>query len=426
MNKIKTRHNYFAFLYLAAVVWMTFPMARVSLSRMPFFGYVVAILAMVLVTRRYFKEREFLVVGWYGLAVLLRFFMGSQAFPTLFSALYETFILLIPAILFYYFRKIDTNAPFVYTIIVFYTAIIIFESVMTYYIDQEYPGILRNLQAIRYDDIRDILIAQGLAPYSLPHALPTLMPGLILIIKDRTNKLLPRIVSLAFLIASLVIIWLSQATGPYLMTIFAVTLSLIVSPTSVKDNMKKLMFVSFFVLPFVLFPSFSGALLDGAKSFIPVDNDVYEKIIEIENNVEGEEGNGDIAFRGELLERTIQSIIENPIFGSPTKTYGNHNALIDRWAKLGLVGFIPLLIFLYLTISATYKVISERGRIYYVIGVMSALFMLLSKNQISWDQWFILFYFLPVLLILNYLSFGLKKHSKKIYERHVAQINKKL
>lgn len=409
MNGIKTRHNYFAFLYLAAVVWMSFPMARVMLSRMQFFGYIVAVFAMVLVTSKYFKEKEFCIVIWYGLAVLLRFLMGSHAFPTLFSALYETFILLIPAILFYYFRKIDTNAPFIYSIIIFYTAIIIFESVMTYRIDQEYPGVLRNLQAIRYDDIREALVARGMAPYSLPHALPTIMPALILIVKNRTNELLPRIVSLAFLIASLVIIWISQATGPYLMTIFAITLSLIVSSTSVRENLQKLMLVSFFVLPFVLFPSFSGALLDGAKSFIPDDNDVYEKIIEMEKTVEGEDSNGDITYRGELLGKTIQSIIENPIFGSPTKTYGNHNALIDRWAKLGLVGFIPLLIFLYLTISATYKVISERGRIYYVIGVMSALFMLLSKNQISWDQWFILFYLLPLLISLNYLPQGFKK-----------------
>ena len=409
MNGIKTRHNYFAFLYLAAVVWMSFPMARVMLSKIQFFGYIVAVFAMVLVTRSYFKEKDFLVVGWYGLAVLLRFFMGSQAFPTLFSALYETFILLIPAILFYYFRKIDTNAPFVYSIIIIYTTIIIFDSVMTYRIDQEYQGVLRNLQAIRYDDIRETLVARGMAPYSLPHALPTLMPALILIIKNRTNKLLPRIAFLAFLIASLVIIWISQATGPYLMTIFAVTLSLIVSSTSVRENMRKVMLVSFFVLPFVLFPSFSGALLDGAKSFIPDDNDVYEKIIEMEKTVEGEEGNGDIAYRGKLLEKTIQSIIENPIFGSPTKTYGNHNALIDRWAKLGLVGFIPLLIFLYLTIKGTYKIMPERGKIYYIIGIMTALFMLLSKNQISWDQWFMLFYLLPVLLTLNYMPDGFKR-----------------
>lgn len=404
-------HNILAYLYLAVVLWMSFPIARIYLSRMPFFGYIVAMVAIFFVANKYINTKAFYIAGIYGFAVLLRFYIGSEAFPSLFSCLYEVFILLIPAIMFYYFDKIERNLPFVYMTIILYMVLIVYETVMTYRIEQEFPGILRNLQATRYDEIRDSLIAHGLSTYSLPHALPTIMPALILIIKDNSNILITRIAATVFLVSSLVLVWISQAMGAYLMTIFASILSLLVSTTSVKKNIRKITAVSFVILPFVFLPSLSTALLDGAKSFLSKDNDVYEKVVEMERSNEVGGRGGDITYRGQLLKDTFESIIDNPLFGSSTRTYGNHNALIDRWAKLGLVGFIPLLIFLYLTIKTTYQAIPDKGKIYYIIGVLTAFIMLVSKNQMSWDQWFLLFYLLPITVTLNYIPFGFKKRS---------------
>ena len=398
----ENRKKWAAFLYIVPIFWMAFePSKTLPLFRIPFIGYIVAIAALIIVSNSYLKQKEFWLALMYGLVVFLNFWVGNVAFPSLFSVLYEVFRLMVPAAIFYYYSKVNRNKPFVNCVLLVYLFVLVFETIATYRLEQVYPGLMRNFQASRYEEDLTMFMKMGLAPYSLPHALPTLIPAIVLVIKDGKNNLIIRVLSLVFLAASLVIVYLSQATGAYLMTIFSLVLAFIVNSSGIRNNMTKLVIVSVLVLPFVLNPSFSDTAMDVAEMFVSEDSDVYEKIEEVRASNSGAETSGDIAYRGELLDKTLNTIIEHPLFGSRTKTYGNHNALLDRWAKLGFVGFLPLLMFLILTIKGTYKVIPEKGKIYYLIGVSAAVIMLLSKNQISWDQWFFLFYLLPVLIIEN-------------------------
>lgn len=390
-----------AFLYLVPIIWMAFePIKTQPFFRIPFIGYIVAIAALIIVSGRYIKGREFWLAVFYGFVVFMNFRVGNVAFPSLFSVLYEVFRLLIPAAIFYYYAN-NRNKPFVYSVMFAYLCIILYETVATYRLEQVYPGLMRNLASTRYDDDRALFMQMGLAPYSLAHALPTLIPALVLLIKDGRNILVFRLLSLVFLGSSLLIIYLSQATGAYLMAIFSLILALTVDSRGIRKNLRKLILVSVFVIPFAISPSLTDAALDVAEMVVSKESDVYEKIEEVRASNSGQESNGDIAYRVELLNNTLNTILDHPLLGSRTRTYGNHNALLDRWAKLGLVGFLPFLLFLIITIKKTYRIIPEIGKIYYVIGVSSAIIMLLSKNQISWDQWFLLFYMLPVLIIEN-------------------------
>lgn len=398
----ENRKKWTVFLYIVPIFWMAFePSKTLPLFRIPFIGYIVAIAALILVSNSYLKQKEFWLALMYGLVVFLNFWIGNVAFPSLFSVLYEVFRLMVPAAIFYYYSKVSRNKPFVNSVLLLYLFVLVFETIATYRLEQVYPGLMRNLHSSRYEDDLTMFMQMGLAPYSLPHALPTLIPAIVLVIKDGKNNLIIRVLTLVFLAASLVIVYLSQATGAYLMTIFSLVLAFIVNSSGIRNNMTKLVIVSVLALPFVLFPSFTDTAMDVAEMFVSEDSDVYEKIEEVRASNSGAETSGDIAYRGELLDKTLNTIIEHPLFGSRTKTYGNHNALLDRMAKLGLVGFLPLLMFLILTIKGTYKEIPEKGKIFYLIGVSAAVIMLLSKNQISWDQWFFLFYLLPVLIIEN-------------------------
>lgn len=399
---VENRKKWAAFLYIVPIFWMAFePSKTLPLFRIPFIGYIVAIAALIIVSNSYLKQKEFWLALMYGLVVFLNFWVGNVAFPSLFSVLYEVFRLMVPAAIFYYYSKVNRNKPFVNCVLLVYLFVIVFETIATYRLEQVFPGLMRNFHASRYEEDLTMFMQKGLVPYSLPHALPTLIPALVLVIKDSKNNLIIRVSSLVFLAASLVIVYLSQAAGAYLMTIFSLALAFIVNSRGVRKNLNKLVILSMFILPFVLVPSFTDTAMDVAEMFVSEDSDVYEKIEEVRTSNSGAETSGDIAYRGELLDKTLNTIIEHPLFGSRTKTYGNHNALLDRMAKLGLVGFLPLLMFLILTIKGTYKVIPEKGKIYYLIGVSAAVIMLLSKNQISWDQWFFLFYLLPVLIIEN-------------------------
>lgn len=406
---IKKIRRWIAFIYLVPIIWMAFEPSRVMpFFRIPFIGYIVAMVALVLVSNRYLMRNEFWLAFIYGFVVFLNFRVGNVAFPSFFSVLYEIFRLLVPAAIFFYYRN-NRNKLFVNVVLLSYIFIISFEALATYRLEQEFPGLMRNLSASRYDEERVFFMQMGLAPYSLPHALPTLLPAVILVLKDQNNRLIYRILSIVFLVASFIIIYLSQATGAYLMAVFSLVLAMIVDSRGVQNNIRKLVIVFSLVVPFAIIPSFTNAVLDIAEMVVSTESDVYEKIEEVRASNSGIDADGDIAYRGELLGKTIDTIIQHPLLGSRTKTYGNHNGLIDRWAKLGLVGFLPLLLFLTITIKNTYKIIPDKGKTYYVVGVISAIIMLSFKNQVSWDQWFLLFYLLPVLIIENYGYGGLKK-----------------
>lgn len=412
-SKKMKKKTWIAFLYLIPIIWMSFePSKNYPFFNIPFIGYIVAIFALLLVSTKYLMEREFWFAIIYGIVVFFNFWRGNEAFPSLFSVLYEVFRLMIPAALFFYFKSINQNKPLVYSIFVIYLFIIIYETIITYELEQINPGLMRNLGASKYDEDRDSFLLMGLTPYSLPHALPTVIPAIILLIKEKDNKFLYRIGGLLFLMASLVIIYLSQATGAYLMAIFALVASIIVNNNQdVKINTRKIIITAVIVLPLLMIPAFTDFILSRVESVISTDSDVYEKIEELKRSNAGMETEGDIAYRGELLNNTIEAIIQHPLLGSPTRTYGNHNALLDRWAKLGLVGFLPLILFLIYTIKKCYRILPEKGKIYYVIGVVTAIAMLFFKNQISWDQWFLLFYLLPVIICYNYMQNGFKKTS---------------
>ena len=113
----------------------------------------------------------------------------------------------------------------------------------------------------------------------------------------------------------------------------------------------------------------------------------------------GETGKATGDLGGRMDKYSISmSILEGSILiGSDMQT-GEHSAILDRLACLGLIGWIPYIIYIIKNTLKQNKLLPKKVSAYYIIGASTAILMLLSKNMSDWDTWFMYFCLLPVML----------------------------
>ena len=80
----------------------------------------------------------------------------------------------------------------------------------------------------------------------------------------------------------------------------------------------------------------------------------HSKIMDFEESiVYGDSSGTAVQGRGELYNMSFRAIFSNPIFGTNADIIGGHSTLLDHWACLGLLGFIPYVCFIYWQIKMT-------------------------------------------------------------------------
>ena len=162
-------------------------------------------------------------------------------------------------------------------------------------------------------------------------------------------------------------------------------------------------------MPFALNQDLQYKLLNAASDFVGQENLYMEKIDELKSSVSGTAYSGDIDYRGRLLEKTLNTIASYPILGTDKRTYGNHNALLDRWAEYGLVGFIPIICLIFVFVRDIARKIPPDLKSFYLLGIISNLVMMLTKSMFGWDQWFAFLVVLPIMI-----SFSSENKTKKL------------
>ena len=142
------------------------------------------------------------------------------------------------------------------------------------------------------------------------------------------------------------------------------------------------------------------AVIDFLRGFFEQESKIDDKLTELMYGITSESLSEVTGNRGNLLQQTFDAIIRNPLFGVNDKSYGNHNALLDRWACYGLVGFVPLLLFIYSSIKMALRIIPQKLQTYYIIGVISSLMMMITKNMMGWFQWLCFILILPLMFLV--------------------------
>ena len=155
------------------------------------------------------------------------------------------------------------------------------------------------------------------------------------------------------------------------------------------------------IIPLVLSQTAQIKMLE-AVSALTQNNSLLEiKRMDIEESIMYGEGQGGVAERQSLYKTSFDTFLENPIMGVNEKKYGGHSALLDRLAVLGLLGFIPLCLILYRTYTFTLRFLTIDSRVYYKMGFLMGIIMMLAKNMFGWALLFSMFFLLPILLILQ-------------------------
>lgn len=392
---------YLSFLLILVIICFSFyPTRALPIMRGGVTPYFVGIVLSVLCVPSFFKNRCSYYVLAYIFVVFLNHFLGNKALPTIGATLTESIGVYLPAVVFFLSM---TRKGDIYNKLLLYSFLIILGvfAYQSYQMDQMMPGIIRSVVHMEDESEVEVFLMLGLAPYALPHALPVLIPPCIMVIK-RPDKMYHRVIALAFLICIIILVYLSQSFGAFVLAFFTLLLSLLIREGGLKKNIKLLIISAFFVL-ILAGDTVQVTIIEFFRGFFDTGSKMYEKLTELLVGVlsEGEQAVSSVSGnRGNLLELTIRAILRNPLFGVNDLSYGRHNALLDRWACFGLLGFIPLILFIYNIIKQTIKKIPYNLQSYYLISVVSSLIMMSTKNMMGWYQWVCFILIMPLMFFV--------------------------
>lgn len=363
-----------------------------------------------------------------GIAVLspfnLKFYVSNAFFCLIFSIIimlfnvfsadtyysevtkvFSEFSMLIIVVMITKYAIQGKNKNFLKWCVMTFFFIVAIETTSTYIIDQQIPGALRALfsESLQTGEREEFLYPyyrMGLSNYKLPHVMPILIPPLVMGFREKTNSVVLRIWSLLFLLFSLELVWLSGVMTAFILAILFLFLSVYVS-FYMKPNLKVFFLFGLFFLPFAYSDDLTLYIIKNSQNLFSGNDFVYRKLLLLEENIYSYEAVGDVAERQNLYIMSLNEFFNN-IFIGTNNPMGNHSTFIDRLGTLGLVGFVPYILFFYIQIKTIRRYIPKSNRIYNDMGIAAGTLMMLLKDVDDWELYLTLFTITPLLVI--YLS----------------------
>lgn len=367
----------------------------------------------LLFTPSIWGNKYFLFLVLYSIIVFLNHVSGDEYFRAKETFLLEVVMLLFAVCSSFCFLQKSSGTDWVKPLTLTFFIIIGITTIGTIAADIISPGIVRTAALYSFYGDTSLLNRYyriGMSNYSLPHALPALIPPLVMGIKNREISLKRRIIPLLFLSAILVLIWLSRATTPIVLAVFALCLSVIVVPQN--NGFGRILFIILLlaiVLPFLfiddLFVSLLSRVIDVIQSTSDIENGVADRLIDIRESILAGDVEGDVEGRSDLYNISITSFFTSPIWGT-NSGFGGHSAILDRMASLGIIGVLPLIGLFSAHLQMVMPHLKKEAAVYYYIGLISGLLMLLLKNMMNLEMVIILLLYLPI------ITFGISSWSK--------------
>lgn len=409
INVTKGKSSIFACIYLLIIISLTYTAAQ----HFPILQYaMIFILAGLglpfVLASSFFSSRIF--IGWltYIIVVVFNVIIGDVLFENVRLLLYEMAYLFIPSsMLFYAFSKNDVLLQ--KRALILFAVILLLTTAATMYFTNLFPSVIKNARA--YEDSQhsgfyDDMYRFGLSNYMLPHALPCLAPALVLGIKNSTFSRGLKLLLWLLLLSLVAMAYMSGSFICLVLTIVGIILSIIVKQGKLKSNIGSI-YIIIFVVIVLQIPSVQHSLLDTLANNTSEDSDFYQKIEDLQKIESGSSEGTDFAIRQELYARSLSDGFSSLLIGTDGSSLGRHSSFLDRFGSLGLLGVIPLLIFVTSVVSYTLRFISSKYKVYYWIGFSLSAMMYLFKSCHSWEIWFTSLFVLPV--SIKYLTCSFTK-----------------
>ena len=349
---------------------------------------------------RFFSCKRVIVLFGYLIVLYLNAMSGDKYFSDKNIVIAEVFTLAFPAALLYYIY-INKSKKDIVTILSAYLLVLIVSCVASFLIDKFLmPGAIRQMVALRKLEGKESMYFYyrlGLSSYSFPHALPILIPPLIMGIKSKKITKSFKFVCIVLFVATFVLVWLSGTMTALLLAIMFLLLSYFTQEGSIANNIKRLSFIFILFVP-LLSPDVLGMVTRYAKDFVGEESSYYVKIEDFEQSLESDydSSGSDWEARQNLYDQSFSGFAENAFFGTNSMV-GGHSSFLDRLGVLGLLGFIPLIWFFILQLKAGAVPIPQKHRVYYYEGCLAGLMMLSIKSTLYPNVTIVLFVVLPLL-----------------------------
>lgn len=350
----------------------------------------------------YLRQKSITWLLIYALIVFLNYFTGDLYFNSPVNVIMEIGMLLFCSYTSYYASERDnylTNFLVGGLLIV-----IVLTSVLSITVDMVFPGVIRETVSMingGYSDEAIPFYRMGVCEYGFPHAVPMIIPGIVLLSKNREIKLFYRIIAIVLLCLLFYLVFVSGVTTALILVLFGILSSLFVREGELKKNVSRLIILGVLLTP-LLSDNVMLGILNFAEQVVPEKNKITGKIINFEETIKNDDAaDGSIQQRGDLYGMSLDAFLSNPIIGTNDKPLGGHSAFLDRMGTLGLLGFVPFILFTFLLIKQIKQRIHKHAVIFYYIGMAGFLVMLSSKNMSNIYVWLYSICLLPALIQLN-------------------------
>lgn len=403
MSYTIAKSNFIAYLlpfiilcYTFSLIWGWFPMT--STIYVPIIGLLVSIV----VCRGYVEKKVFVFLMWYILVLAFNMMRKDPLHNSTNGFLFEMLSLVVTSMMGYYYLMSKDDNLIKLTVLLLLWMLII-NAIGSSFVDSIFPGGIRaaitDFHHTGNLNLAFSFYKYGMASYDLVHAVPTIIPMLVYGIKV-VKKPRVRYFFVAVLISCMMLCYLGGSTTALLTGLFGLLISVF---TKVGSGRKQI--IRFSILTVLVFFLISNdtimlSFLNWADNMVGDASAFHSKIMDFEASiVYGDSSDTAVQGRSELYNMSFSVILSNPIFGTNADIIGHHSTLLDHWACLGLLGFIPYVYFIYLQLKMTASYLSEASLAFFVEGVVLALLMLGLKSIDTWESWLFLFVLLPLLAI---------------------------
>lgn len=396
-SKIRLEH----ILFVIVIIDLTFQwFGYLPILQRKFIFIGLGLLLSFIYSKDFFRRPAF---GWmmlYFAIVLLNYFMGDIFFNNIEIIFFREMIplFLASSIMFFYFKS--QNQLFFTLLIITFSIFLIHTTIVSYMANEAFPGLMRyqsNSESARevnaiLQNFRQI----GLSDYGLPHATCIIIPGFVYLSKKLRGWY--RYFFILLTMTSWILSYASGAFTALVLSSLSVLLALLVNPNKSKSTLYKIVIAFVLISPILSNKELQISILESVSSILPEKSVGQGKIFDLQLSLEYEGAEGDVAERKEKLSSTLDVIAGNFFVGTNSELTGGHNALLDRFAYLGLLGMIPLSCLLCCQFGFIRRHIEEPVRYYLYIGFGCGFLMMLLKGLLIWSMWLFLFVLLPGML----------------------------
>ena len=248
----------------------------------------------------------------------------------------------------------------------------------------------------------------GVVSYGLLHSMPTLIPVIIGQIKNNRSVNIRCILLLSLLLICGMVIRASFGTPLIMGTIFILISTFMTRRLATNIIV---IFVSMVVAILITRNAVLDSILINVQPYFD-GTAIYSKIDDIIYSLQVNAAAGQLAGRQMLYDQSWKAFLANPLMGNPNHSLlGGHAYFRDFLGYYGLLGFLPLLAFMFMATRDVFRKIRPAMRSYYLLSILAYIGMGCYKNYAGFEPFLVFFMLVPLICLMDQLSSSAGKNS---------------